>query len=66
VSTFAQDLKERGFASEKEYWEMISTVRLPHQWQIDQFKEWRDRKGTKTELERIAKGDSEGGKEGHG
>jgi hypothetical protein len=53
--TFDEQLKKRGFASKDEYDRLVATINLPHKWQIDEFKEWRDRKGTKAELEALAR-----------
>jgi hypothetical protein len=51
--TLDEQLRARGFANEAEYYAMIA--RLPASADVERFKEWRDRKGTKAELEAIAK-----------
>ena len=55
--TFDEQVKKRGFASEKEYREMIA--RLPTAIPASRIEAWRDRNGTKAELERIALGEVE-------
>jgi hypothetical protein len=57
VTSLEEQVRRRGFASTEEYYRLIATANFPTREQIERFKEWHKRNGTKAELERIAQGE---------